>query len=87
MKNIENFKTFEKSFYDLTERDQKRFDVIIRNLRNNFYENEIKTFEKYLKEYKLSDDLKQFIEEEIEYLKKLIERRKKFKKEFNKSKK
>jgi hypothetical protein len=77
-----------KYFNDLSERDKKRMKVIANKVisRVSVYQRYIDEYDKYLKEYNLSDDLKEFLKYEKEYLEKIIKSLKKYKREETKIK-
>jgi sensor domain CHASE-containing protein len=84
MKNVKNYKQFEaKSFSDLSKMDKLKADVIIKNAHDmkNFIKHEIDIYKKYIRDYNLSDDLVEFLEEEIKYHEEILKSRKKWDKE------
>jgi hypothetical protein len=68
---INNWKNFNesKSYSELSESDRLKVDMIDRKVHSilSGYENTIKEYKKYLSDYKLSDDLKEFLENEVKY--------------------
>jgi len=84
MKNLKSFNIFEINYFDLSKRDKLKFDVIFDKLYD--YENEkkrmISDLKQILKDYELSltDDLKEYFKEELEYLESSLKSYKKMKK-------
>lgn len=76
-----------KRYGELSPMDQKKYDVIDRKIYKKIYdfqkqiEGEMAIYKEYINDYKLSKDLKDFIEEEIKYLEKSLKRYEEFNKE------
>jgi len=69
MKNINNFEQFNenKIFEELSKLDDLKIDLILKKAhdRTGMFQHEIDVYNKYLTEYNLSDDVKDFLKNEI----------------------